>query len=337
MKKNDYIQNLLEGRKFSIENAVVSAYAPSNIALCKYWGKRDIELNLPMTSSLSVSLAEMGTTTVLKVNDEQQDTIIYNGQQLDVSSEFTKRVIQFLDLFRQQQEIYFEMNTQNTLPQSAGFASSASGYAALMQAIDLLCDWHLSDKQLSLLARLGSGSASRSLWHGFVEWHQGVRDDGMDSYAEPLDDTWPEFCMGLILVCDQQKPISSRKAMQVTQATSPDYKTWPKQVACDLKKIKKAITFKDFTLLGETAEQNATTMHALMRDAKPAIIYSIPETLKMMDKVWELRKKGVEVYFTQDAGPNLKLIFRKQSLEKLQNIFPGMMVVEPFSEFITHE
>ena len=195
MKRLDVVKQIVPPLSSSLQTA--SAFAPANIALCKYWGKRDSELNLPMTSSLSVSLGDKGTCTKISVND--QDKIILNGDMLSLDLPFAKRLIAYLDLFRTQDHLHFSIETTNNIPTGAGVASSASGFAALVLALDKLFQWQLDKKHLSILARLGSGSACRSLWQGFVKWHVGVRGDGMDSVAEPLSIEWPNFRMGLLI------------------------------------------------------------------------------------------------------------------------------------------
>jgi len=338
MKTNQsmFVRRILEDRGFDPAEGLVSAYAPSNIALCKYWGKRDSELNLPLTSSLSISLGRSGTTTVMSVIDSPEDEVFYEGKQLAKESPFAQRLSTFLDLFRGPNAHHFHIDTHNDVPVAAGLASSASGFAALVEALNLLFSWKLDDRSLSLLARLGSGSACRSLWHGFVEWSAGVKADGSDSYATVMPDTWTDFCVGLVITNRDRKPISSREAMNLTRDTSSFYNEWPMVVEKDLAAIKQAISKQDFEQLGEVAESNAMTMHALMMSARPPIMYSLPETIAHIRKVWELRQSGVPVYFTQDAGANLKLLFEKKSLLAVQDNFESVEVIEPFSEFITH-
>lgn len=331
MKKADSIHLVLGERLLnSPTNQVVSAFAPSNIALCKYWGKRDAELNLPVTSSLSISLADRGTTTRLSVIDEARDKIDLNGQPVDLQSSFAKRVIDFLNLFRGPSPRYFYVDTHSNIPIAAGLASSASGFASLVLALNALFRWELSNEQLSILARLGSGSACRSLWSGFVEWQQGERSDGMDSVGMPIDTVWDDFCIGLLMLSTHEKPISSREAMQRTVVTSPFYASWPAKVQTDLGLIKQAIAAHDFDQLCKTAESNALAMHATMLTSWPPISYYLPETIKAMQSVWQLRAEGVPVYFTQDAGPNLKLLFVRADQARIQSVFQSLVCVSPF-------
>lgn len=307
------------------------AFAPANIALCKYWGKRDTELNLPITSSLSISLGRLGSETLLRpAATGSGDRLTLNGGELTPGSPAARRVSKFLDPFRPAPGAVFELEATNTVPTAAGFASSASGFAALTLALDKLFGWELDPRRLSILARLGSGSACRSLFEGFVEWHAGTAADGMDSFAERLDADWPQLRVGLVVICAAPKEIGSRPAMQRTVASSVLYRAWPEQVARDLGEIKAAIRARDFPRLGRAAENNALAMHATMLAARPPVLYWQPASLTAMRQAWELREQGVEVYFTMDAGPNLKLLFLESDAAAVQAAFPDLQVVAPF-------
>jgi diphosphomevalonate decarboxylase len=329
VKKSDVVRQILGEKLLTPPRSEIgSAFAPANIALCKYWGKRDEELNLPMSSSLSISLAKKGAAVVIQLADH--DEVFLNGNAVNTSSGFSQRLFQFINLFREQQKINFYITITSNIPIAAGLASSASGFASITSALADLMEWNCSTKELSILARLGSGSASRSLWQGFVEWQAGTRSDGMDSFGIPLDYTWPDFCIGLLVLDEQQKKISSRAAMRQTVKTSPLYADWPQRVEQDLLITKNAIAEKNFTQLGETAETNALAMHATMRHAVPPINYSSAETTVAMQKVWDLRAEGLEVYFTQDAGPNLKLLCLAKNAPQLRDAFPELEIVQPF-------
>lgn len=319
MKKSDVVSLILANKlKTAPILSSVKTYAPINIALCKYWGKRNSELNLPITNSLSISLAK-GTHTELSLH-ENNDLIILNNEVIDLHSSFAKRAIAFLDLFRGK-NIYFKLNITSEVPIAAGLASSASGFASLTLALNQLFGFKLSNQQLSILARLGSGSACRSIEPGFIEWHKGERADGLDSFGENLKVEWPELCVELLMINDSQKEISSRQGMQQTVNTSILYQSWPKQVIEDLKNLKRALASKDFSLLGETAEANALAMHATALSARPPVVYTLPDTLSLIQKIWRLRQQGLEIYFTQDAGPNLKLFFLRKDLTTVHSLF----------------
>ena len=302
--------------------------AAINIALSKYWGKREVELNLPTNSSLSISLPDLGTETIIEATDTNNDEIFLNGKLLSPNETFAKRLSLFLDYFRDGQ--HFKVTTTNTVATAAGLASSASGYAALVLALNDSFQWQLNSKQLSILARLGSGSASRSIYDGFVIWHKGQQADGLDSYAEPMNIVWTDFCIGLIEIDTSAKKMGSTQGMQNTVKTCDLYQAWPEKAEKDLLKIKLAIETKDFKTLGETAENNALSMHATMIATIPPILYWQPESVKAMHKVWALREQGVVVYFTMDAGPNLKLLFLESELEKVKETFKDLIIIKPF-------
>jgi len=327
MKPIDVVQAVLQERIHNTPKAAGVAFAPVNIALCKYWGKRNAEINLPMTSSLSISLGDKGSHTTIKVISDKNDHIVLNGQVVDLASDFAKRLIAYLDLFRPDLNHHFEITIEANIPIAAGLASSAAGFASVIQALNQLFDWQLTPKDLSILARLGSGSASRSLWNGFVKWHRGEQADGMDSFAEPLNSQWPDLGIGLMLFSTAQKSIGSRQAMDRTVKTSKLYASWPDQVQQDMMQLEKAIDLRDFHLLGQTAESNALAMHATMLSSWPPVLYALPETVSMMHQIWALRDAGLSVYFTQDAGPNLKLLFLMSEMEKIQAAFPEIEIV----------
>lgn len=332
MKKSDVVQTIFQQHIPAIpQHEKGLAFAPTNIALCKYWGKREVELNLPVTSSLSISLPDKGSLTSIFVHDKPRDVVILNDKEVPDDSPFVKRIGQFLDLFRQERKWYLKIDIKMNIPVAAGLASSACGFASLVTALNDLFGWSLSQRQLSILARIGSGSAARSLWKGFVEWHAGVQPDGMDSFAEPLPFTWPELCVGILSISTQEKPVSSREAMQRTVSTSVLYSSWPKKVGQDLSIMKQALHLKNFTLLAGTAESNALNMHATMLSSWPPVCYFLPETIAAMHKIWDVRKReGLDLFFTEDAGPNLKLLFLDKDKEKVLALFPELEVIKVF-------
>jgi diphosphomevalonate decarboxylase len=329
MRAEEIVKTLLNDRT-SESSKVGFAFAPVNFALIKYWGKRNLELNLPMTSSLSLTLPEKGAFTTVQTTDHAQDAFVFNHRLLPLDHVFTKNASNFLDLFRKKGQ-YFHVETQINLPAASGLASSACGFAALTLALNNLFDWQLSDRSLSILARLGSGSACRSLWEGFVEWQVGSSEDGMDSYGTPIGEDWNSLCLGLLVLDSSKKKISSREAMQKTVVSSCYYPLWPQKVAKDLSMLKEAIRVKDFEQFGEICESNSLAMHASMLTAWPPILYWTTQSLEAMQKIWQLRQEGLPIYFTQDAGPNLKLLFLHEDLEAVRAAFPRVEFVWPFT------
>ncbi len=324
MKPHDIVHKILKNKLREKQNEFGCAVAPVNIALAKYWGKRDVSLNLPVTSSLSVSLGEKFAFTRISEIDAKQDKLTINNKTHTAPDKY-------LDLLRPNPKIHYQITSTTNIPIAAGLASSACGYAALIKAINNLYDWQLTNTELSILARFGSGSACRSMWPGFVAWLAGEQADGMDSYAIPLPNIWPSLRIGLLIINTATKPISSREAMQQTVATSKLYATWPETVGQDFMQLRQAIATQDFTLFGQTAESNAVAMHATMQAAKPPINYSQTATIAAIKKIHELRQQGMPLYFTQDAGPNLKLLFPANITTEVLEHFPDIEIMAPFA------
>ncbi|MEM9242680.1 MAG: diphosphomevalonate decarboxylase [Pseudomonadota bacterium] len=329
--KQSIVRTLLANKNTQPAMESATAFAPSNIALVKYWGKRNEGLHLPVTSSLSVSLGKRGATTRISLASGNCDEIIINDQVIASDTGLARRLCAYLDLFRGDKNVFFRVNSHSTVPIAAGLASSACGFAALVKALNQFFAWQLSDRALSILARLGSGSASRSFWHRFVLWQCGEREDGMDCYAQPVAPLWSDLCVGLLLFKTEPKKMSSGKAMRLTMA-SEFYQAWPARVDNDLKLTRQAIAARDFKLLGRTAERNALAMHACMLTAAPSIMYSCAETINAMKKIWQLRDQGLSLFFTQDAGPNLKLLFLEEDKHAVQTHFPNLEIVQPYRE-----
>ncbi|WP_290700671.1 diphosphomevalonate decarboxylase [Amphritea sp.] len=326
--KESVIERYLPATVVPVADSIDTVFAPSNIALCKYWGKRDAELNLPINSSLSISLAHLGSKTRISVSDTDQ--VWLNGNLVAADDKFSRKVINFIELFRRGAAHPVKVETENNIPTAAGLASSASGFAALMLAVNAFYGLDLEPQVLSAFARMGSGSASRSLYEGFVEWQMGVREDGMDSFALPLTSRWSDLRIGLVKVSTGEKAVDSRSGMNRTVDTAHLYQSWPLQAAADLERLHRAIADQNFTLLGETAEQNALSMHATMIASWPPLLYWQPDSVAAMQSIWQARAEGVELYFTMDAGPNIKLLFTADAEAEVIQRFPGLEVVAPF-------
>src|SRR5690625_261047 len=310
------------------------ARAHTNIALIKYWGKRDEKLFLPTNNSLSMTLDKLYTDTSVEFNSElTEDQFVLDGETMDV--EETTKVSQFLDKVRAftGEKRFALVDSVNHVPIAAGFASSASGLAALAAAAMKASGVDFSEKDLSRMARQGSGSASRSIYGGFVEWQMGELADGSDSHAVPIlpQDAWDLRVLS-VEVTHEVKKVLSREGMKRTVETSPFFDGWLKAVAADLVEAKRAIEARDFTLLGETLERNALRMHATTLGANPPFMYWQSSTVKVMEAVQELREQGIEGYFTIDAGPNVKVVCQPDQEQKIldalneidvvQNIYP---------------
>lgn len=289
---------------------IATARACVNIALIKYWGKRDETLHLPTNGSISLTLDDLHTTTTVAFQAELgEDVYVRDGAPR--FGEEARRVSHFLNLVRHQAGIQAKARviTRNTVPTAAGLASSASGFAALAAAASRAAGLSTAPEDLSRLARRGSGSACRSVYGGFVEWRKGERADGADSHGVPLGSVndW-----GLRLLVTQlstaPKDRSSRDGMRDTAQTSPFYPGWLATIEADLAAAREAIALQDLPSLGAVAERNALKMHATMLAAQPPFSYWLPASVAAMQTVWTLRKTGVQAWFTMDAGPNVKVL-----------------------------
>mgnify|MGYP000067481088 FL=1 len=293
------------------------AKAHSNIALIKYWGKRDERYVLPMNSSLSLTIECFYTETEVIFDDSLREDYFYLNDELQ-NKEATDKISSFLDLFRKSAGIDKKaiVNSKNFVPTAAGLASSASGYAALAAAANIASGLNLERKELSMYARQGSGSAARSIYGGFVEWQRGTSEK--DSYAVPIDDAKWDIGMVIVIVNSKEKKISSREGMKRTVETSPFYKVWVQSAEDDIKEIKSAIKDRDFEKLGLITERNGLMMHATMLGAVPPISYWEPDSILVMQIVRELRSEGILCYFTMDAGPNVKILCRLSEADKIK-------------------
>lgn len=293
-----------------------TATAHPNIALVKYWGKRSEHLILPHQSSLSVTLGPLQVTTTVEFFTERGvDAVTLNGKTAKGTER--QRVIDAIDLVRAearktrgQRLGRATMVSAGDFPPSAGLASSAAAFAALAVAARAAAGFSRDTRAESVLARRGSGSACRSIEGGFVRWNRGRRADGKDSFAEQLFDEghWPELRMLVGMVSRAEKEVKSRDGMRATVETSPYYRAWAKDAEREVREIVRHIKRRDLEAVGELSERNAWRMHASALGANPPICYLKPQTLAVIDACRALRKEGVGVWFTLDAGPNPVLL-----------------------------
>ncbi|MEM7596581.1 MAG: diphosphomevalonate decarboxylase [Pseudomonadota bacterium] len=307
---------------------VAEAYAPSNIALSKYWGKRDTALNLPLNSSLSISLGPWGTQT--RIEPSERDRLTFNGTDLLAADPAAAKVWRFVDLFAGPDRANLHISTQNSIPTAAGLASSASGFAALTLALDGAFQTGLTRAQLSMLARFGSGSATRSFWPGFVRWQVGQAADGRDSHGHAVDSPMDDLRIAIIAVDTGPKSQTSRDGMNHTVATSPLFESWPAQAEADCAAIERAVKDGAFGTLGPLAEANALAMHATMMAARPALVYLKSGSWQVLETLWTARQNGLSAYATMDAGANVKLIFREGTTQDVLDVFPNAQVINPW-------
>lgn len=293
------------------------AKAHSNIALIKYWGKENEEFIIPKNSSLSLTLDALYTETEVSfIEDENDGDIFYLDGELQDEGQHIK-LSKYIDIFRELSGVKKSVlvNSYNHVPTAAGLASSASGFAALAMALNKLFNLNYSNEEITKLARRGSGSASRSIFGGFVEWVKGDKHE--NSYARKIDDAQWDIAMIILVLKNEKKEISSRVAMKQTIETSPLYNAHVESCEEDLENIKQAIKNRDFTTLGKIAEHNAMRMHATMLSSNPPIIYFKEDSIRAIEKVQSMRAKGHEIYYTMDAGPNVKILCRKSETQSI--------------------
>ncbi|WP_436937375.1 diphosphomevalonate decarboxylase [Staphylococcus xylosus] len=290
------------------------ARAHTNIALIKYWGKADETYIIPMNNSLSVTLDRFYTETKVTFDESYtKDTLILNGEVVEENEAI--KISKFMDIVREiggtSAHAYIE--SDNYVPTAAGLASSASAYAALAAACDKALNLGLTGKALSRLARRGSGSASRSIYGGFVEWEKGHDDE--TSYSFPVEaDNWEnDLAMIFVVINNKSKKVSSRAGMSHTRDTSRFYQYWLDHVDEDISAVKHAINQKDFKQLGEVIEANGLRMHATNLGAQPPFTYMVDDSYLVMDIVHQCREAGYPCYFTMDAGPNVKILVEKKN------------------------
>ncbi len=294
-----------------------TAVACSNIAFVKYWGKRDEALRLPLNSSLSMALSQATTTTTVAFDAQlSEDEVVIDGE--PASPRMRSRVVCHLDRVRKMaaMESCARVVSVNSFPRDAGIASSASGFAALTLAAVGAAEQELTDEALSSLARLGSGSAARSIPAGFCEWHAG--DGHESSSAEQIapPQHWPGLRDIVAVLTRATKSVSSSEGMALAR-TSPHLGTRLALIPKRLERIRQAIMERDLTVLGETSEEEAIELHLIAMTSRPPIYYWRPETMAVIHRVLAWRSDGLGIYFTIDAGPNVHLLCEAQDTEAI--------------------
>jgi len=286
-----------------------TAQAHPNIALVKYWGKRDPALNLPSVPSLSITLDSLTSRTQIEfVPGLAQDEFLLNDE---TNESMTERVSHCLDWFRNLAgcELRAGVTSKNNFPTAAGLASSAAGFAALVVAANEALGLSLDRTELSRFARRASGSAGRSLFSGFAEQNMGTRPDGSDCQVTSVveADFWPLEVV-IAITSEHAKKTGSSEGMLRSSATSPCFPGWVDTAAGDLDAARQAVLGRDFDKLATVSESSCLKMHAVMLSSQPALIYWNGATVDCIERVRELRNAGQGVFFTIDAGPQLKAV-----------------------------
>jgi diphosphomevalonate decarboxylase len=288
----------------------VTVRTGSNIAFIKYWGVLDADLNIPLSNSISMTLADAHTTSTvewLPAADLESDEITLDGRRL--SPQASERLVRHLDRIRELAGVNLRARvvSLNNFPMASGIASSASGFAALTVAGCAALGLRVETSRLSALARRGSGSASRSLYGGFVEWEQGHNDATSIARQLAPADHWPLVDL-VAVVSSAEKSVSSERG-HTFAADSPLNAGRIAGLACALDEVRAAIAQRDIRLLGPVIERDALAMHAVMMTGTHSLLYWQPGTLEVMHAVRRWRHEAnLPVYFTIDAGPNVHLI-----------------------------
>ncbi|MFW6228569.1 MAG: diphosphomevalonate/mevalonate 3,5-bisphosphate decarboxylase family protein [Alkalispirochaeta sp.] len=325
------------GSASSAVGVTATAIAHPSLALVKYWGKQREGINIPATGSIGVSLAALTTTTTVTVADV--DSLEIDGQ-----IQPTDRYRPFFDHLRREirRDLRFHVTSRNDFPTAAGLASSASGYAALTVAAFAAAEAvetaqggtavtgyavaaNVTDgtgatemertpaagevlpvdrTALSRVARLGSGSASRSVFGGFVRW-----DAGAETARQIRDASWWEEVRVVVLPLEMRaKPVSSREAMNRSRDTSPAYPAWVTDAPPLVERAERAIARRDLNELGTVMRLSYLRMFSTMISADPPLIYWLPSSVETIHRLEELRRGGIAAWETMDAGPQVKVL-----------------------------
>ena len=307
--------------------------ASPNIALVKYWGMRDDRVVLPNNSSLSMTVSRLRTRTFVRFDPSLSSDRFWLNDHPAAAGPL-RGATGFLDLVREEADLhqFAEVRSHNNFPTASGLASSASGFAALAGAASRAAGLHLSPRELSQLARQGSGSASRSIFGGFVEWHAGRRPDGRDCYARPLfpEDHWPGLRDIVTLIADApEKSVRSARAMQDTVRTSPLYaerlRTVPKRLAA----IRNALRTRSADRFLELVIEECDNFRHVCETTVPSLDYLTPASRAVLAAVLDLnRVAGHPIAgYTHDAGAHVHVFtfrpYARKVRTRLQKI-PGV-------------
>ncbi len=308
---------------------VVTAEAHANIALVKYWGKQSSEHNIPATPSLSLTLQALTSRTRITLDPSSQGDIF----SLNGNPTIDPRVNACLERMRavSNKPIPFvNITSENNFPTAAGLASSASGFAALVTALNELGASNLSAKKLSIHARMASGSAARSIYGGFVSLAGSLTDSKQETWhaTQILNEhAWP--MQVVVAICtEREKAISSSEGMQLTRNTSPYYDSWVASTRTDFDDCLQAVRDRDFERVATISEHSCLKMHGLMLSTQPGLIYWNPATIACIHAIRSMRASGVPVFFTIDAGPQLKAICLPEAADAVDKLLSGIKGVQ---------
>jgi len=315
--------------------------AAPNIALVKYWGVRDPELAIPFNSSISVTLDRLRSRTTVRFGEDLRgDRVLLNGAEAAPGPR--EGVVTFLDRVRSLAgfDLFAEVRSDNNFPTASGLASSASGFAALAGAATTAAGLALSDRELSRLARFGSGSAARSIFGGFVEWRAGARPDGRDCYARELFGPrhWPAL-FDLVLLVERApvKDVRSMDAMQQTVRTSPEFSRRLSELPRRLARIRSAIATRDARTLFPLVMEECDSFRGVCETTRPSLDYLTATSRAILGEVRSLNRElgRPAAAYTHDAGAHMHVFTLAGDLAKVRRRLarlPGVratLVVHP--------
>jgi len=289
------------------------AIAHPNFALIKYWGKKDSNRNRPAMSSISVTVDSMISKTKIFRNSQSNHQLFINGiEESDLSKILPP--LEYLSEFSRADE-YLVIESQNNFPTSSGLASSASGIASFVTAYEAHYDLCLDINHKVKASMLGSGSAPRSLIGGFVLMDHKDNFRCSQILKEP---EWPLDVL-ICIVSKEPKEISSRDGMEISKKTSPIYQDWLDVNGKHINLALDAIKDKDMAALENVTEENCKLMHKVMKTSKPSISYMTDVTHSCLTEIENLRSSGHSLFYTIDAGPQVKIICDPKSTEIIRD------------------
>lgn len=292
-----------------------TAYAHPNIALVKYWGKSNDELNIPATPSLAVTLGDLRTTT--RIEESSSDAVVLDGVQVQDA-----KINEWLARLRKEFNLPpLRVESSSDFPANSGLASSASGFAALTISISSAFDLGLSIQEQCDCARLGSGSAGRSLHGGFVALEPGETSCRV---SQVLGDGDWDLSIAIAITSDRAKATGSTAGMTASRNTSPFYEAWLRATSVAFESGLRAVKNKDFDALAQISEASCRQMHALMLSTEPALIYWNAATLNCIEEVTRMRDDGLEVFYTIDAGSHLKAVCSASAVKQVRDRLCGV-------------
>ena len=302
-----------------------TAIAQPNIALIKYWGKRDIARNLPAVGSISITLSELQTQVSIDLDGGQSTDVLFVNDEENPA--MLPRISACLDRVLGSNRPRARVRSRSNFPIAAGLASSASVFAATTVAAAAAADLSLGTQELAQLAGAASGSAARSLYGGFTELANSGDSIAMTSLRD--EGSWPMQVV-VAITASGPKAMGSTEAMEISRKSSPFYKDWISQQEHDLTVARTAIAGKDFTQLATIAEHNGLKMHSLMWASRPPTVFWNAATMRCLQTVRRLQGEGCQVFFTIDAGPQVKAVCLPDDAEAVRQALaetPGVQEI----------